>query len=471
VQRRRLLQLENSTVATATAYASEVDLARVEEDRQRTESLGLATAGTLQAPGDNPSPACSINTGSRVVGYLTAQLRISLRRHGWRELPMCSAADLDAWAAFFEGSCPVAEVVVGTVSRNVLTLIEYYTALNRTGCLSDPDQSCLPPPLYSRDTPADAFPLIHSEPSAARPVDDADNREPIVAWFVHGLKEFLALFSFGTDTQQEVIWGFFSLKAAYEDDAYEAQVAANSFSIGRVLREILSCDLENSLTCGRVRSPLLPSFFAVFLFLWLFTTFLPIPSVVAFFLWVIGLTTGVTYLAYGFSPLCWPAVPVCFGQGFYEVVQIIFPMRVDFPPDGHVHDACAEVSVRDTLSTVIAIEATFRQGRAVWTEEALRACDDFAKIAACQDALPVVDTIAREVAANPGGAALYYCIFFNLFRLGVVVCIIVLVAPVGMYAVAVVVPVVLQGVRLALVSVSSVVGMYTADAAGEGALE
>jgi hypothetical protein len=473
VQRRRLLQLETSTVATVTAYADQVELARLGEDRARTAALGTTTAGTLRGPGERGSPACSINTGSRVVGFLTAQLRISLRRHGWRELPECSSEDLEAWAAFFEGSCPVAEVVVGTVSRNVITLIEYYTALNNTGCLTDPDASCLQQPLYSRDTPAAAFPLIHSEPSAARPAAGAggDDREPVVAWFVRGLKELLALFSFGTDTQQEVIWGFFSLKAAYEDDAYEAQVAANEFSVGRVLREVLKCDLEESLTCPRVRSPLLPSFFAVFLFLWLFTTFLPVPGVVAFFLWVIGLTTGVTYLAYGFSPLCWPAVPVCFGEGLYEVVQVVFPERVDFPPDGQVHGACERLAVRDTFSTVIAIESTFRQGRAVWTEEALRACDDFAEIAACRDALPVVDTIAGEIAANPGGAGLYYCIFFNLFRLGVVLCIIVLVAPVGMYAVAVVVPVALQGVRLALSSVSSVVGMYTEDAAGDDARE
>ena len=462
--RRKILQaspFENSTVATATAYAGRVDLARVDEDQHRAAAI-RTTHSRLRAPGDSPSPACSINTGSRVVGYISAQLRVSLRRHGWSELPECNTDDLAAWAAFFEGSCPAAEVVVGTVAQNVLTLIQYYTALNASGCLSNPDKSCLPPPLYSRGTAADAFPVIHRETATgvAAPVDD--EREPVVTWFVRGLKEFLSLLSLGSQAQQEVIWGFFSLKAAYQDKAYEEQVAENSFSVGRILRETLTCDFEESLTCSKVRSPLLPSFFAVFFFLLLFTTFLPVPSVVAFFLWVIGLTTGVTYLAYAFSPLCWPAVPLCFGEGFYDVVQILFPARIDFPRDGQVHQACPNLGIQDTFSTIIAIETVFRQGRATWSYDALHTCVDFARIDACEEGLAAVGAVEKSVLADPGGVGVYYCIFFNLYRLGVFLCIIILLAPVVLYTVALVVPIVLQGVRLALLSVSSVVGMYHA---------
>ena len=462
--RRRLLEkspFENSTVATATAYAGRVDLARVDDDQHRATAISTAHS-RLRAPDDSPSPACSINTGSRVVGYISAQLRVSLRRHGWSELPECNTDDLAAWAAFFQGSCPAAEVVVGTVAQNVLTLIQYYAALNASGCLSDPDKSCLPPPLYTRGTAADAFPLIHRETATgvAEPVDD--EREPVVTWFVRGLKEFLSLLSLGSQAQQEVIWGFFSLKAAYQDKAYEEQVAENSFSVGRILRETLTCDFEESLTCSKVRSPLLPSFFAVFFFLLLFTTFLPVPSVVTFFLWVIGLTTGVTYLAYAFSPLCWPAVPLCFGEGFYDVVQILFPARIDFPRDGQVHQACPNLGIQDTFSTIIAIETVFRQGRATWSYDALHACVDLARIDACEEGLTAVGAVEQNVLVDSGGVGVYYCIFFNLYRLGVFLCIIILLAPVILYTVALVVPIVLQGVRLALLSVSSVVGMYHA---------
>ena len=164
-----------------------------------------------------------------------------------------------------------------------------------------------------------------------RPEEEPENKEPIIHEFVTLVKHVLEWFDLGRNSREEILWGFLSTSAAFDRDEYNTQAANNEFSIGRIFYEMFTCNLQESLECTKVRSPLIPAFIAMFVFIFLITFFAPIPSVVSFFLWTLGLTYGVVYISYAYSPLCFPRIPVALGEGLYDVVTDIFPERLNFP--------------------------------------------------------------------------------------------------------------------------------------------
>ena len=271
---------------------------------------------------------------------------------------------------FLEQTCPLAETVIWTVVNNTITLFRFYKYLADSNCLQNSSIPCLKPAENVHATPAEAFPRIkHLRPpnnsAVNASIDVSTDNEPLIATFINTIDLFLEWIDIGSASRQEALWGFLSTEAAFNETEFRAQTNGNEFSIGRILREFFTCDLEETLECARVRSPLAASFAAMFTFLLLLTLFVPIPSVVTFFLWTLGLTYGVVYLSYGFSPLCWPRVPVCLGQGLYDVVLDIFPEQLVFSSQLKQERACANFHVDSSVQFIIAVETFYRGGRRV----------------------------------------------------------------------------------------------------------
>ena len=122
-----------------------------------------------------------------------------------------------------------------------------------------------------------------------------------------------------------------SLEAATNDDEYATLVRRHEFTLGRIFREALTCDFESSVTCAQQNNGILLSFVTMFAFILVLTVLLPLPSVLAFFVWTLGLTVGVVYLAYGYSPFCFPMVPNCLGHGIQELMHSLLPEKLSIP--------------------------------------------------------------------------------------------------------------------------------------------
>ena len=92
------------------------------------------------------------------------------------------------------------------------------------------------------------------------------------------------------------------------------------------------CNLDEILTC-RARNSHLPVIILTNLaFIFLAVTLLPVPSIIVFYLWTFGLTLGVLYMAYSFSPMCLPRVLTCLGVDLCDlVVAHVFPLTLALP--------------------------------------------------------------------------------------------------------------------------------------------
>ena len=85
------------------------------------------------------------------------------------------------------------------------------------------------------------------------------------------------------------------------------------------------------IACKQQNNSLILSFCTMFFFILVITLLLPLPSVLSFFLWTLGLTLGTMYRAYGYSPWCVPLVPNCLGHGLYDIAQTFMPPRLTLP--------------------------------------------------------------------------------------------------------------------------------------------
>ena len=399
-------------------------------------------------------PECVPFAQSRVFAFLASNLGRSLQRYGWEQIETCSGSAREQFLVFVAQTCPAAETVLWTVINNTITLVEYYKHLQDVGCLTNSSISCLKPAENSHKTPASAFPRIKREKVPTNAHLQHNDTEPLLSSFIDILKTGLDFIDLGETSREEILWGFLSVDAAYNDDEYNLQASRNEFSLGRVAREFFTCDLKESLECSKVRSPLIPVFVAVFVFIFLITFFAPIPSVITFFLWTLGLTYGVTYIAYAFSPLCWPRIPVCLGEGMYEVVNELFPAQISFAPELKSPGACSAFHVDSSMQFIIAVETFYRGGPALTTRSALEQCHKRIELKLCKDELAKVQLIADNLENPESRTAMYYCTFFSSYRILAVSCLFIFFAPILLYIIALVLPLFLH---LCSISINSVI--------------
>ena len=225
----------------------------------------------------------------------------------------------------------------------------------------------------------DQFWPVQSRAAAATAV-----RSPGVAAFPVQLAQdvmraVLSVFDARRDFYTNLLANIVSLEAVGNDDEYAFLVRHHEFSLGRIVREAITCDFDTSITCAQQNNGILLSFVTMFAFILVITLLLPVPSVPLFFLWTLGLTVGVTYLAYGYSPFCFPMVPNCLGHGIQELMHSLLPQNLSIPVpllhadncqpsgqrlvgrDGPCLRSCSELPnpVGDALDVVLVAEALF----------------------------------------------------------------------------------------------------------------
>jgi len=435
---RRLLQVSPDTVAQAI---TEDDVGDLQQDM-------AGHSNQWSQRGDefiHYQPDCLPFSQSKIFSFLANNVERSLQRYGWRQIDTCSQTGAAQWADFLEQTCPLAETVIWTVVNNTITLFRFYKYLADSNCLQNSSIPCLKPAKNVHATPAEAFPRIKhlrapNNSAVNASIDVSTDNEPVIAAFINTIDLFLEWIDIGSTSRQEVLWGFLSTDAAFNETEFSAQINANEFSIGRILREFFTCDLEETLECERVRSPLAASFAAMFSFLLLFTLFVPLPSVVTFFLWTLGLTYGVVYLSYGFSPLCWPRAPVCLGQGLYDVVLDIFPEQLVFSSQLKQERACANFHVDSSVQFIIAVETFYRGGRASTTQQVLEICSKRIELQLCINELASIEPVAENLADVESRTAMYYCTLFNAYRIVALVCALIFFGPPILYITGMVLP-------------------------------
>lgn len=398
------------------------------------------------------SPQCVFGAPSKFLYFLQQNVQRSLQRVGWVPLPQCKDSDHDLWLIFLSQTCAPVNIVVTTVVNNTLILARYYAHISASDCLSNSSVSCLVPARFTRKTPSEIFPLPNRETPLNNDTVADTNSEQIIEIFIDSIVELLSYLDFGQGTQQQIFWGVFSFKAAYDFDEYERQINGNLFSLGRLLREWLVCDLEESIECAQTRNPLLPSFFAVFFLILIMTTFLPIPSVITFFMWTLGLTLGVVYISYGFSPLCFPRIPVCLFEGIYDIVLTFFPERLETPETLlNTTQGCDFYGVDNTLSTLAAVETVFRQDSPKWSEHLLGLCERRLSLEYCQAGLNKTrTTFELLMLGDTHKTAIYYCITFNFYRIVAFACVAILLIPLALFALLFVISMILLAVRMSM---------------------
>jgi len=337
--RRRLLQADTPMTGQAQYLQQYTDqLARLWDMQVAPPSRTAATA---------PAESTCSRSGVAIVDNILLRFSTTFKMRGYTARHECSA-DERAQASAETLECPLFEMPFRRWLREFTTLTQYYEHMQRTGCLQNSEVSCLPEPHTSFDSVSEAIPTLYAEPNEDGEfvIGSVANLDPFSSVIVYIMEFGLNTVKYFFDHPAHTFFGALSVQAYSDDVHYEALVRSNTWTIGRVAREFLTCDFENLTTCARVRSPLHITIAAVFCLLVLVHFFFPIHPVLSFFLWTLGLTVFVPFFAYGFSPLCFPRIPNCLTQDLYKLARAAVPARIMFPPDLVNAQTCSRGLVR-----------------------------------------------------------------------------------------------------------------------------
>ena len=272
--------------------------------------------------------------GSAVVDNVLLRFSTTFKMSGYGKLEECTGDELLANARQVL-QCPLVDKPIQRWLRDFSTLSQYYEHMHTSQCLQNTRKSCLPTPAHAFTTIEDSIPKINVQPKANNETEykiwSTDDVDILTLVIIKSVQWFYSLFESYLQNPAQSFLGVVSIHAYTNDEVYKELVKSNKWSLGRVVRELSRCDFDDSINCRRVRSPLHISFFAIFIFILLIHFFFPVHPVLSFFLWTLGLSVGVLFLAYGFSPLCFPRVPNCLAEDLYGVVWSLFPTQIHFP--------------------------------------------------------------------------------------------------------------------------------------------
>jgi len=402
-----------------------------------------------------PAGLQCIVSGSTVVNNIILDVIKSFERDGWTAKPICNGNNP------FEMTCPMLDGAVMHVIESTKVLVRYYAYLAYdTQCLTNMYVSCLPPPAVSFKFVSDAFPRIRARELAVVPVPRVNNgtaeNDILIDGGLAALRWALNKLTMSKASIESIFLGFVSLDPMYDNELYESMRTRNEFSIGSLIRDFFVCDLEEVLTCKARNSPLLVILVTNFLLIAAVVVLLPIPSVFVFFLWTLGLTVGVVYMAYGFSPMCSPRIPVCLGEGLFDIVRkYILPERIILSPYLYDPLVCDEtlkrlasatadavclkscisspISVDTVLSALIAMDCAIFQKHALITRFIETRLPDLVR--ELYDGAVLEQTVRHFELIFTGSDldlqnAVHVCIMVNTFKIVLLLCFIFVLLPV-----------------------------------------
>lgn len=402
-----------------------------------------------------PAGLNCIVTGSAVVNHIVYYIIKSFEREGWKTKDIC---DSDSTYVL---TCPLLDGAVSHVVESTKILVKYYAYMAyQTDCLSNMYHSCLPRAATSFTLVSEAFPRIRPRaltPPPERTSADKGQDDVVVDNALRGLRWALNALTISKGSIESAFLGFVSLDPMYNDTLYASMRAKNEFSLGSIARDLIVCDLDETLSCRSRNSPLLVVIVTNFLLIGLLVVLLPIPSVFVFFIWTLGMTMGVVYIAYGFSPLCLPRVPVCLAEGLFDVVQkYIIPKHIllsQYLYDADVCDAsmvrkgigvclrscvAAPISVDRVSSVFVALDCAVFRYKALVTRYVVSRLPTL--VTDLYDVDSFSTTISHFEAIFSGAdedlkSAVHVCILVNIFKVVLCLCVAILVLPVFFYAV------------------------------------
>jgi len=402
---------------------------------------------------DLPAGLDCIVSGSTMVAYVARDIIKSFERDGWTAKKICDGE------VAFPMACPLVEGAVQHVVESTAVLVRYYTFLAyQTDCMRSMYASCLPRAAANFSTITESFPRIRpaNRSSGAPRARAADPPDPLVDTGMAALRSALAWLSISQVSIEDAFMGLVSLDAMYDDPLYRDMRRRNEFSLGSLFRDFVQCDLDEIVSC-RVRNSRLPVIILTNLvMIFVITTVFPVPSVLVFYLWTLGMTLGVVYMAYGFSPMCLPRIPTCLGEGLFDlVISYVFPHSLALPAPLYNATVCdsrlapraagvcllpcagAPMRVASATSVFVAIDCAVFEREAVVSRFVLAALP--AALRALYDEDYVMGTVRHFEAVFQGGdealhAAVRVCIATNVFKLVLVACIAVVLLPVAIFA-------------------------------------
>jgi hypothetical protein len=294
------------------------------------------------------------------------------------------------------GTCPLIMAPFLEVVKDTATLLEYYAHMQKSGCIYDGTKSCLKAPIFRASDMVQVIPKIASVPNTTTDVGGgiALQDQGIVLWIVLKVGNFvLDIFKpiFG-DSRGHLL-GFLQIDSYKNNTMYDELTRTNTWDLGRIIREFTECNFEQILHCNRIRSPLPMTIAGLMIFIITIHLFIPIHPVLSFFIWTGALTWGVPFLAYGFSPLCAPRIPVCYASDVHDFINWIVPAQMSVPRNlynmscasqGHNFTtscllSCENDNVRvdDAMSILYMLEPASTRGSTVITRKVIFFCLSF----------------------------------------------------------------------------------------------
>jgi len=422
--------------------------------------LRTQTYGTVFESNDM---SCVISAGI-LQNEIVMSFANVLQKDGWTRKPLCSKQQIMDFSTT-PAQCPLVSAPLVRVYENTIVLAEYYGYMMKSGCLSNMSVSCLPSPLFAAKGVMEVAPGIlsfnQSQHSIYNDTRDLTKEEDIISFTMLSLFYTASdIMSFDRSELLSTITVFITMDALYNDTLYTDMVRHNQFTVGRLVRDFFSCDLRDTITCQKKNLPLLTVFSVVFLITLALTIFLPIPSVIVFYMWTVGLFSGTIYLAYNFSPLCTPRIPTCLGSGLYDLSNQLLPESIYVPKTLYNYERCnANLTIRtdagplpkdftcsktclqapykmdNIISVLIAVESLFRNGDALISRYLLTEYGFIATYSSQQYYLNVVTRIALQVQQDQDDyvTGLYVCIFFNSYKAICLILVILFAIPAAMY--------------------------------------
>ena len=326
--RRRMLQSISTDLQDT--LSSNMDLAFLSSIKQSVE-----TRNTIYRQSFKTSKSgCIVSAGVAIDGMIR-QFASTMEMNGWRSKPYCSPIEIQTIVQT-PLSCPIVEAPVLRIINNIKTLIRYYSTMSKSECLTKMTISCLPNITHKKYTVASLLPrpphsnetndrYTTNETQPTAPVDFMVDSISYVADFVFS---FLGIDVAGN---KKTLMSLLSTAEILDSDLYSQRIRNGEYTLGRIIRDMTTCSFEESINCSQKRTPLILAFCTNFVAIFIFLLLVPTPSVFIFFAWTIGLTTGVLYMSYNFSPLCFPRIPTCIGIGLFEVTNTIFPVKLQMP--------------------------------------------------------------------------------------------------------------------------------------------
>ena len=368
-----------------------------------------------------------------------------LAKDGWTVKPVCTRKQMLEFAQTIP-ECPIVTLPFTRMYDNTMTLAKYYAHMTQSGCLTNMSIPCLAPAVFVETGILNALPKLSSDPKFTNlTMQDISEEKDILSLYL--LKFFYVMTDFITFDRTAMMSGvvaFASTDALYDEDVYDVMVRNNEYSIGRLMKDYFSCSLQQTIACDQKNLSLLPVFGAVVIVIGTLHLILPVPAVISFFLWTLGLTWGVVYMSYNFSPLCSPRIPTCLGAGLYELSEQLLPLHIEIPVTLYHSDKCnADLTLKpefaklipnfacgktcldtpyqmnDIITVLIAVETWVRYDHATFVHYLITQFDFVLPRHMNQEYLAIIQKYATAIRENSDGYVLGFivCIFFNFYKL------------------------------------------------------